>query len=109
MITIDMRMDFRNVKVRIFGSLAAFQHHWRANQLNSIRARREVSIDLLEQTGSGLGQRFIDNHQDFAGAIRRIASEDVAEHHVFWSEYVVGKMHAKFVTYLILMPQNRHK
>ena len=65
-IPVDLRLHFAYMEVGILGALAALHNHRFANEIQAIRMRFEIRLDLREQGGLRLGQRLIHHDQRLA-------------------------------------------
>src|SRR3954463_2263702 len=63
--TIDLGMNFGNVKIRILRPLTAFNRDWRANELEASAPCGEILLDLLAEFRLGDRKGFVNNHQSF--------------------------------------------
>ena len=66
MVAVHLGMDFRNVKVRILDTFAAFNESG-ADRPDSkpVGEGRKVTLDGLGKCGLGGGERFVQHHQNF--------------------------------------------
>ena len=62
-ITINVRMNFRDMEVRVLGALAALNDKGRTDQSQQARKSGEVAFDVPRQRRLRPGQRFIEHHK----------------------------------------------
>jgi hypothetical protein len=60
---VDLRMNFRNVKIGVFCALAPFDHDGRTDKVQ-FRISGEIGFDLAAQKGLGLSEAFVDDHEN---------------------------------------------
>ncbi len=93
-VALDLRMDFRDVKIGGLGPFAAFQDEGRANQIQLVAKPGEMVFDQLRQFGPRRGQRFVQHHQDL-GDTRRVG-QDRLQKGIGRVKHAARKMDAKF-------------
>ena len=76
--TIDLRMNFGDVEIRIFCALAAFDDDRRANEME-FWMRGEIFFDAADEERLGLRERFVDDHDGFMARALGASGHDVAE------------------------------
>ena len=64
-VTVDVRLDFRNVKIRILEPLASLQNDGRGGQLGARPKRREMRFNAVGKIRLRGGQPFVHHHQNF--------------------------------------------
>ncbi len=97
-ITVDVGMDFRDVKVGIFGAFAAFHDDRRADEFEVLRSRGKIGLDLRGQKRLGLGQRFVQHHHDAVDAVALVGKQDVLEERIGGGKDPLGEEHPELKT-----------
>jgi hypothetical protein len=106
-VTVDVRMNFRDVKIGILGALTAFDHERAADQLQSIRVGGEVVFDLAGQSGLSLREGFVEDQEDFF-RLPRFTGQRLFENEISGFEDVFGKVHTEVVADLNGFSHDRH-
>ena len=81
-IAVDVRMNFRDVKVGILRALAAFDDKRRTDQLQGFGEGGEVRFDVAAQLGLRPGQGFIENDERLVLRFLLAAGQRVAQHRI---------------------------
>ena len=108
MITVDLRMDFRDVEIGILGAFPTFNDHRRANQLEIGGIGRKISLDLPRQIRLRLGQRFVQHYQCFMGKLAIGGLQHIFQNGVERFEDMLREMHPELVTDLDRTLNQRH-
>jgi hypothetical protein len=97
MIPIQVRMDFRHVEIGILGSLAAFDHDWRANQLKPFRMHFKISFDAGQQIGLRSGKGFINDYNCLMELSVATLIQQGLEDQIGRFESILSELHVQFV------------
>jgi hypothetical protein len=104
---IHMRMNFGDVKIRIFGAFAAFDNDGRADQVE-LGISGEVAFDAAEKKWLRLRERFVDHDDDFVARALGTFGHDVAKQLVRWGKDAFGEVHLVAITHLYGSLDARH-
>src|SRR5258705_6843975 len=90
-ITVDMRLNIRNMKIGVLGPLAPFEDHGRTDQQKP-RTVAEITFDFAGELRLGPIEGLIDDHQDFRHH-RSIAIEHhIAEQRIARAKHIARKI-----------------
>jgi hypothetical protein len=90
---VDLRMDFGDVEIGIFGALAAFDNDWRTDQMQAGAPGGEIEFNVFCQFWLGDRERFVEHDQSF-NACAAFAGEHVFEERVIRREHLMREVHA---------------
>lgn len=93
MITVYVRMNFGDVKVGVFGAFAAFNDDGRTDEFEAIRSRGKIGLDLRGQKRLGLGQGFVQHHDDAVDAIALVGKQDGLQEMIGGGKDALGEEH----------------
>ena len=91
MVTVDLRLDFRDVEIRVLDPLAPFQDEGRADQFRGRGRGLEVGLDLRSQRRLRKVQRFIQHDERFRH-LALVAGQDLSQQRVGQAKHVLGKI-----------------
>jgi hypothetical protein len=97
MVAINMRVDFRDVEIGIFGSLAAFYDEWRTHQREAIIMRFEIGLDAPGEIGLGVGKGLIEDDQSFVRKLALIGMQGIFQNQVDGIENALREVNPQFV------------
>src|SRR3954471_7182259 len=90
-ITIDMRLNIRNMKIRVLGPLAPFEDHRRADQQKS-RTVTEIAFDFAGELRLRVFERLIDDHEDFRNHGSIAIEHHIAEQRIARAKHIARKI-----------------
>jgi hypothetical protein len=106
---IDLRMDFRDVKIRVLGPLAAFNNNRRAHEPQPTVMGCEITFNLPRQSGLRMGQRLVKDDQNFRREARGVFIQNVFQHHVCPVENVLSEKNPQAIAHLNGALDRRHR
>jgi hypothetical protein len=86
MMPVDLRLDFRDMKIGILYALSALKDDGGTDQPRGVGKFSEIAFDLRSQGGLALMQGFVEDHQDL--------------------RHLSGLSHERFFQYGITQPEN---
>lgn len=97
--TIDLGVNFGDVKVGVFGAFSAFENDGRTNQAQAF-VGAEISLDIAGEERLGLGEGFIDENESFSFFAIVAVGHDIVKNAVSGMEHALGEMHLVAVAHL---------
>jgi hypothetical protein len=106
--TIDLRMDFGDVKIRILRALASFDDDRRANEME-FGMGGEILFDVADEERLRMRKSFIDYDDGFVARARGAGAHDVMQQRIIEGEHAIGEVHLVAIAHLYVSLDTGHR